>query len=566
MGTARLVIVKDRQHRFLEMTDPVISFGRAPDNTIPLDDDMASRRHCVIERDRDGHHHTIRDLHSFNGTYLNGEPLKSTERLHCYDAIQVGQTFLFYLDEKEGTAGFARFPVSQSSHGMIRPDMTSSGAVTMAHAESAAAQAAASVSDEEAKDALKNMLLLQELSKAINSELDIDNVLKLIMDTAIDLVKAERGFIILVDAEGKMDIVVAHNFNHDDIHTSNFAISRNILNKVINSREPILSTNAATDFMEYASIVDLELRSLMCAPLICKETVLGVLYLDSRLVEARFTQTSLNLLQTFADVAAIGIENARLVGAVREKERLDQELRIASRIQNELLPRENPKVTGLEVCGRMLTAKEVGGDYFDFVQFEGEESIYCCIGDVSGKGVPAGLIMVMARSTLRPFISSYYSTKKILVATNRILKGDLKKGMFMSMILAHWSAREGKVRFTGAGHERLIVYRAATREIEVIGAGGIILGVVPDVEKMLNEMELVLAPGDQLVMYTDGVTEARIGKGEQFGMERLQEIVRENGHKSAPELAEAVVRAVEPFGAGTDQQHDDITLITMRRE
>lgn len=410
---------------------------------------------------------------------------------------------------------------------------------------------------------LANLLLLQEVNKALNSENDLTTLLDLIMDTAIHLIAAERGFLIAVQGE-QLEFRVARNIDYKLVQSPEFKISNSVIRKVVRTGEPILTSNAQHDLRDMKSIAGLEVRSLMCVPLKVKSKVTGTVYLDSTSRESQFDEDGRELLMAFADQAAIAMENARGLAALTEKEAILSELRVANRIQSALLPRHDPEVQGLEVSGQMVPAKHVGGDYFDYIWGPSSKQLYVAVGDVSGKGVPAGLVMVMARSILRSLAGRGALPRDLLREGNRLLKQDLKPGMFMSLLLAYVDCPTGRILLAGCGQERPLVYRAQERRVERIDLGGLVLGVVPDIGPHIDEQRVVLAPGDQIIFYSDGVTEATDPQRGQFGVERLEGLLLEYGTLPPAELVPRIVTALHRHAAGSDQ-HDDITIVALRR-
>ena len=290
------------------------------------------------------------------------------------------------------------------------------------------------------------------------------------------------------------------------------------------------------------------------------------MYLDAPSDEKEFTDDDERILTTFSDQAAIAIKNARFAREMKDKRAIEKELEIAGQIQRHLLPAGAPTVPGLEVFGESLPAKEVGGDYFDFIPSPDGKSLAICIGDVSGKGISAGLIMVMARSILRSLVWRCETTRDALFELNRILSPDLENGRFISMILMRWDSATSTLRYTGAGHEHLLVYRAAEDHCERIPAGGAVLGIPWEgIQDRFPETPLVLAPGDQVLLYTDGATDVRNKDGEFFGLRRLQRIVETQGALGPDQLVYTILEKVSNF-QGSEEMSDDITLIAMRRK
>jgi phosphoserine phosphatase RsbU/P len=519
-----LIVIQDTKHFPYELKESAVSIGQSENNDIVLaDDPEVSGSHCQIAQSADKRWF-IKDGGSTNRTYLNESPVRKAA-LQSGDKLRIGQTVILFVDRSHGQKG------EQSR--------------------------------------LQNLLILQEINKALNSETDLSRLLELIMDMAIHLTQAERGFLVLIRNE-QLTFKVARNIDYGAVKSPEFKISNSVIRRVVKTGQPMLTSNAQADLASFQSIVNQDVRSLLCVPLRIKRKILGTLYVDSRQRAASFSEQDKQLLAAFSDQAAIAIENARLLQETMETEAIRSELRVASRIQLALLPRKDPVVSGLEISGRMITAKEVGGDYYDYMSpptksGQSTDELFVAIGDVSGKGVPAGLVMVMARSVLRSLASSWDAPPaELMTEVNRILKPDLKPGMFMSMLLGRYNPANGQFLLCGCGHERPLVFRAAGRDVQAFDAGGIVLGVVAEIGAMLNDIEIDLAVGDQLLLYTDGVTEAMDENGQQYGIQRLMQIFSRYGDKRPSELIETILADVATH-RGNAEQNDDITLIALGR-
>jgi serine phosphatase RsbU (regulator of sigma subunit) len=563
--------------RLVPIREAVTTMGRSVDNVLELPDPNMSRRHCVIERRADGDF-VLTDCNSSNGTRVNGERVLSHE-LRDGDRIEVGSTVLvFSLEEDSETPGSSqgrKDPIAAALAESLPRPPAKPAAVTgklppkppAVPAKLAATIRSGPRSEPEVavlageRDDLRKLL---EINKRLNQEHDLRKLLEAIIDTAIELMAAERGFLILVH-DGEMKVEIARNMSRDtlDVGAAAPQVSTQICREVIDSGRPVLTTNAAADqrYGRYSSVVGLNLRSILCVPFKIKASVLGTVYLDNANVGA-FSERDADLLQAFSDQAAVAIENARLIRQVKKKERMEQELKIASEIQRKLLPRRVPRVPGLDLYGWMQPAKQVGGDYYDLITVPG--GLLICIGDVSGKGVPAGLVMASARSALRSLAERVSSTREIVIALNRLLADDLDREMFLSLLLMRYDAATGRIAYTGAGHEHIIVYRAEENVVETRKTGGIVLGLTRDVSEHVKEEQLQLEVGDALVLYTDGVTEAIDEKNEQYQLERLVKAVKTNCERTPREMMHAILSDVLRW-KGKAQQRDDITLVTARR-
>ncbi len=249
-------------------------------------------------------------------------------------------------------------------------------------------------------------------------------------------------------------------------------------------------------------------------------------------------------------------------GKLKEGQRMSSELEIASSIQRTILPSQSPEVPHLEVVAKSRPAVEVGGDSFDFIQRE--NATYFYIGDVTGHGAPAALIMMMVNTLLHTYSEMYSSAYDIIVNTNRVLKPRIKAAMFMTMLMLKWDHIAKKMTYVGAGHEHIIVYRNGTGELEANPSGGIALGMVPDNSKLVKEQEIPLGDGDMIVIYTDGITEAKNDKGEMFGLERLKETVKKYAVQYGPEGVSHHTALDFSQYVGNAEQADDITLMVLR--
>jgi serine phosphatase RsbU (regulator of sigma subunit) len=278
-------------------------------------------------------------------------------------------------------------------------------------------------------------------------------------------------------------------------------------------------------------------------------------------------------MQSFAVQASVSLENAHLVSDLLDQARLRQELELGREIQMDLLPKVTPTIAGLKVTGIMLPAKEIGGDYYDFLMNPSLEQLSIVIGDVSGKGVAAGLLMAMVKTCLYALNKQPISPREILLATNQMLYEHINAKKFMTMLYLTWSARERRLSYSSAGHEHILIYRnnlgservapqGTSPNVEAILSGGFMLGMVPEIDQFLEDRQLNLNPGDKAILYTDGVTEARDINEELFGLKRLTDIISKEGHKQTRDLLDAIRQEVYSF-IGAREQYDDITLVVM---
>lgn len=413
----------------------------------------------------------------------------------------------------------------------------------------------------------RRLATLLKISAAVNATLDLPALLTTLLDLIFDELPADRGTILLLERPTKKlrSMVTRTRVPRSDGDHSP-KVSRTIIKEALRSRESILTLDAMMDerFQLGESVAAAHIRSAMCVPIVRSGRVLGVVQVDTLEQARAFTREDLDLLTAIAAMAALAIENAKLYQEAAERERLRYELALASAIQSRLLPKTQPASADLDVFGTMVPAKELGGDYFDFIE-EASGNLHVFVGDVSGKGVGAGLIMAIARSYFRPLTRVLESPRKILAEVNRLLYADTNREIFMSAVYLRWDGAQKKLVYGGAGQEHLLLVRAKTGAVEAIPAGGVALALVEEADEFLEDKELPLAPGDAVILYTDGVTEAREPSGAFYGLERLLALVREIGAgPSAKEIVERVVAAVKAF-QGTGEQHDDVTVVALKR-
>lgn len=250
---------------------------------------------------------------------------------------------------------------------------------------------------------------------------------------------------------------------------------------------------------------------------------------------------------------------------VKERRRMSSELDIASSIQKEVLPKEAPEAPGLDVVAKTRSAAEVGGDTFDFLTSADGTQVFIYIGDVTGHGVPSGLIMMMVDTIVTAMVYQGVKSGSELVAhTNFLLHPRIASRLFMTSVTLRWDKEAQKIFYTGAGHEHILVYRKEQEEVESIASGGIALGMIPDVSKIVKETEIPLAIGDTIVLFSDGITEAKNHTGEMYGLEKLIRSLENNGYKPSVEAVfDGLTKDFSDF-VGEYVQIDDITMIVIK--
>lgn len=305
--------------------------------------------------------------------------------------------------------------------------------------------------------------------------------------------------------------------------------------------------------------------SALVGPLVYRRKILGVLCLVNGASSTAFTEADLKVFRTIAEQGAFALYNEVVYLEASEKKRLDHDLEIAREIQGILLPSSPPAIEGYDLAGINIPARQVSGDYFDYIRMD-DTRFGVAIADVSGKGIPASLIMAMCRSVLRSEAPGKLSASEVLRRVNSQLYPDIKEDMFISMAYLIIEPATGTVTLARAGHDAPLLYRAADGTVEKLSPKGMALGI--DSGEVFNrvcaDFSFRLEPGDCLLLYTDGATEALDHEGEEFGMPRLVKGLGESAPQGAARVVGHVAEQVRSF-VGNYPQHDDITLIAIAK-
>ena len=415
------------------------------------------------------------------------------------------------------------------------------------------------------------LALLYRLSQTFNSSLNLDEVLNRVMDEVIAAMRAERGFVMLHKADGRLVFRVARGMDQKTIDEPRFQISRSVVERVAREGQPILTSDAQRDdrFSMRRSVKILGLRSILCVPLKIRDKVSGVVYVDNRLKVGIFTQADLELLTAIASSAAIAVENARLYQVAVEKGRLERELQMAREVQASFLPRETPQVPGWEFAARWQPAREVAGDYYDFIPVdfnlakgsEPSQGWGIVIADVSDKGMPAALFMALTRSIVRASVGRAPSPADGIAHANQLICADSTRGMFVTLFYALLNPATGEITYVNAGHNPPLLCRADQDQLTKLTRTGMALGVVEDTP--FEQHTLRLNPGDFILLYTDGVTDAIDAHWQDFGMERLQRVILDHRHAPAADVMAALEQALGDF-VGSSAPFDDMAMVVIK--
>ena len=343
-------------------------------------------------------------------------------------------------------------------------------------------------------------------------------------------------------------------------------LGEGVVGRVWQTGQPIL-LNEFSQAPELARLRDSSFgpSSVMVAPLLYAKQNMGVLAIANSRLESPFSQSDFVVFKSISEQSAFALYNAIIYSEANEKKRLDHDLEIARDIQRILLPAEAPSVNGFEISGINVPAKQVSGDYFDYIKVD-DERLGVAIADVSGKGVPASLIMAICRSVLRSQAVQNPSPSDVLQKVNRQLYPDIKEDMFISMAYLVLDHARNSVILSRAGHDAPLIYRRKSETVTPIKAPGMVVGIDSGsvFDRLSADVAVPLERDDCIILYTDGVTESLDSEGDEFGLNRTMESVQASAKEGAQAIVTRVIDDLRNF-AGVHPQNDDITLIAIRK-
>jgi serine phosphatase RsbU (regulator of sigma subunit) len=545
-----------------------ITIGRSARNDLCIPDPFASRVHAEVRRE--GDEYLLQDLGSANGTLYNGATVEGAVHLTAGGRIQIGETEIVFDDGSYNSSMGATMITDNTSSlpeatiALASGDRTTSGLLeaiegARTQPEEVASTTAAAPTKAKHGDLLA---LISKVGITLLASATLNETLEQIVSLVFEAVPADRCLIMMRDQDSE-DLRVAVARLRDRVgEVGEIRVSRNVLDEVVMRGKSVLTSDAQHDPRFASGTMVLQgVRSVLAVPLGVSDKVVGIIYADSPIAEGRFTEDHLKVLTTLASVAAIRVENTRLVEARLERERFERELALASEIQQRFQPTAPPHIDGYELQGISFPCYEIGGDYYDFIERE-DGRLVIALGDVSGKGTAAALLMSSLHAAVHAQSASHDSLVATISAVNRYLADNIPANRFVTLFYAELDPNSGALSFLNAGHNPpLIVHSAGT--VEQLASGGLPLGIKPDAE--YREGRTQMQPGDVLVIYSDGVTEAVSPTGEEFGATRLYEVVARNVNASAAGIRDRIESSLTKFAQGTSAA-DDITLVIVKRQ
>ncbi|MFZ0855226.1 MAG: SpoIIE family protein phosphatase [Candidatus Acidiferrales bacterium] len=519
--------------------------GRQTGNELVLRDSRISRQQaqltmangaCILE-----------DLGSRHGTFVNGERVNGQCSLSAKDSIDFGMPDSFkliYLGD-EAT-------LEELIEQVEKPAPATPGAQGLYH-----------------------LGVLLEVARTLGSGLSLEDVLSAVVDAAIRITRTERGVLLLTDEAGELKPAVARDSKGELIPIEQLRISSGVLKRVATSRRELIVSDTGDEAAavgQQASVASLSLLTIVAIPIeklpviasvdltITSEEadLLGVLYLDSRSPSAAFTEIDREVVRTLAREAANVIENARLFASSRAKARLDHEIEIASQIQRELLPKTFPQIPHVAVTASTLACHSVGGDCFDVVELSGGRYGFF-VGDVAGKGIAASLLATLLQGVFYTTAALDIPLAEVTARVNQFLCERSSEDRYATLFYGVLDPA-GNLEYINSGHVPPLVRRPSGDLIE-LPSSNFPVGMFKEAEFTTERVSL--SAGDYVVIYSDGVSEARNMSDEMFEQERLSSLMRDFSGSSVEELAEAIRTGVRNFTGGAPQA-DDITMVVIQ--
>jgi serine phosphatase RsbU (regulator of sigma subunit)/pSer/pThr/pTyr-binding forkhead associated (FHA) protein len=539
MPEARLEVTDALGRRVVPLAKAPFEIGRRETNDLRLAGSEVSRDHAEIVVDPNGNF-VLKDRASRYGTYVNGDQVTERPLTHG-DRIRLGRSggaeMVFLVRESE--------PHTEKS-----PTTTAIGD-------------------------LRQIGALLEGLRALGSGRVLDDVLSLVLDSAIDVGGAERGFIMLASPTSELEFKMARGRGRITLSGSSFATSRKIPEEVFRTGEArdvpnLLDGELANVHM---GTVALGIRNVLCVPLRLvryldkaeaaeeRDKRIGVLYLDSREQGTLLSSSTKAALETLATEAAVAIENARLYRETMEKAKMEQEMRIAAEIQQALLPKMARAGTFFSAAAASLPCRSIGGDFYDYVDLPAGAMGFA-LGDVAGKGPPAALLSAMMQGIFAAQAASSDSPSQTITRVNLALYRRGIESRFVTLMYGALKP-EGQLTYCNAGHNPpLIIPRSGSGQaVRRLECGGPIVGLFDSAT--FSEETVTLSPGDWLIVFSDGVSEAMSASGEEYGESRIVECVERNKSLEPRQLLEALFADVREFTRGAPQS-DDITAMVLR--
>jgi serine phosphatase RsbU (regulator of sigma subunit) len=542
------VYPKKGEEIVIPLKNDKICIGRSADNDIPILDPFCSGHHAAIYPKEDGY--VVRDNGSKNGTFLNGKKVLAETVLKKSDEVLVGSTRVIFDDRLSTNVELMEASSPTTNINTIihveevlkKTDVDTTLKATFAPADL-----------EKVKTEHKAFSILSEVSKALILHKPLGELLDSIMDLICENLPMDRGILMMKEGNPPQFIPKVVRINNDELKNQRIQVSQSIINMAVSKNSSVLTSDAQADsrFKAQESIIKFNIHSAMCVPLWNNKEIIGIIYSDRIALLDQFTDEDLKLLTLLSNLAAVKIENARSIEQAIEIEKMEKELSLAAKIQEDFLPKESLKLKNFDVVGSNVPCYQVGGDYYDFIPID-DNRLGIVIADVSGKGVGASLLMASLRAALQSELYPKYRIEEMAAKLNDFVHRSSSPNSFITFF---------ELSYINAGHNPPIIIDQKGK-VERMESCGLCLGMFPSVDYELRKV--TLSPGDTAVLFTDGITESRNKDNKEFEEAKLLKLLQKNIKLSAQKLLDKVNEEVEKFTKGADPM-DDMTLVIIRR-
>ena len=413
---------------------------------------------------------------------------------------------------------------------------------------------------------LQEKQVFENFSHELAFTIELEKISSLITERIAQALNSRQAYFFLREKEQASHFDLAVSYPEKITRKIILTANQQLCDLVLRNRNPLKKKDFEVHSELLSLVGKLEIineNTLVC-PLIIKDKVIGILIFSGSNNNRPYSESEINFLNTLIAQGSVAIENALLYEELTEQERLKHELEIARSVQLSLLPQQKPQISGLDIDGICIPAMEVGGDYYDYFAMD-DYTLGIVVADVTGKGTSAAFYMAVVKGIMLSLASIYSSPGQLLKELNRRLFGIMDRKTFITMIYATVDIRKKIIKFARAGHNALIMRNSKNAKIECLTPKGIGIGLAHDsvFDQHISEQNIHFQPGDMFLFYTDGISEAMNEQLEEFGEQRLVEVVARLKDGTANHIREGIVRAVDRFVKNTPQ-HDDITLVTLK--
>ncbi len=533
----------------IDLQKPTLSLGRSADNDLAYPEDpWLSRYHLSFEK-QDGVWF-VKDCASRNGTVINAASLKEPHRMRAGDRIYAGHLTIEVRESAPETSKPVISFVPQEEERITREATI---ATSLDKLLGKSSSSGVKIERDLTLNTARVVGALIRAGQELAGHRPLDELFQVILKLSLSAMEAKRGVIMTLE-EGELVVRASEG--------DGFSISTAVRDRILRQRCSLVISDAQLDdaLRQQRSIVLHRVRSMMGVPLQTGDRVIGLIYVDNGTIYRPFSQEDLDLLTVMANIAAVRIEHARLAEVEQSEKLMELELAQASEIQSMLLPTDAPVYPGYDLAGHNLPCRTVGGDYFDFVPYS-DGRVALVVGDVSGKGLPAALLMSSLQARVQMLRETSPDPASAVTLLNRNLAERCPAGKFITFFYALLDPATGVLLYSNAGHNYPLLLRA-DGSVEMLAGGGMVLGLFPMAHYELRETHL--APGDTLALYSDGVTEACSPEGEEFGEELLARFLKERKSESCSHLVSALVDYLRGWH-GNSSFTDDFTIVLVKR-